>query len=180
MDCGLPPLSMGDFAGKSPGVGWHFLLQGIFPIQGSNPGLPHCRQTLYHLSHQGSPRDLFKSCIIDLFKRWQALCILLKPHRRSWKIWLQSGIVAEFLTVLYVCVAFFFWAIDLFGGLGEAIDPPILRIMFLNGNSVYIKCICIFDENMLRDCKENQLYWNIIFNVLKEQIQEIVISMFLY
>ena len=29
-------------------------LQGIFPTQGSNPGLPHCRQTLYHLSHQGS------------------------------------------------------------------------------------------------------------------------------
>ena len=33
----------------------HFLLQGIFPTQGSNPGLPHCRQMLYHLSHQGSP-----------------------------------------------------------------------------------------------------------------------------
>ena len=30
------------------------LLQGIFPTQGSNPGLPHCRQTLYPLSHQGS------------------------------------------------------------------------------------------------------------------------------
>ena len=32
----------------------HFLLQGIFPTQGSNPGLPHCRQMLYRLSHQGS------------------------------------------------------------------------------------------------------------------------------
>ena len=32
--------------------GSHFLLQGIFPTQGLNPGLPHCRQTLYHLSHQ--------------------------------------------------------------------------------------------------------------------------------
>ena len=30
------------------------LLQGIFPTQGSNPGLPHCRQTLDRLSHQGS------------------------------------------------------------------------------------------------------------------------------
>ena len=29
--------------------------QGIFPTQGSNPGLLHCRQILYHLSHQGSP-----------------------------------------------------------------------------------------------------------------------------
>ena len=33
----------------------HSLLQGIFPTQGSNPGLPYCWQILYHLSHQGSP-----------------------------------------------------------------------------------------------------------------------------
>ena len=45
-----------DFLGKSTGLGCHFLLQGIFLTQGSNPGLPHCRQTLYRLSHQGSPR----------------------------------------------------------------------------------------------------------------------------
>ena len=34
-------------------MGCHFLLQGIFPTWGSNSGLPHCRQMLYHLSHQG-------------------------------------------------------------------------------------------------------------------------------
>ena len=44
-----------DFPGKSIGVGCHFLLQGIFPTHRSNPGLLHYRQTLYHLSHQGSP-----------------------------------------------------------------------------------------------------------------------------
>ena len=44
-----------DFQGNNTGVGCHFLLQGIFPTQGSNPGLSHCRQTLYRLSHQGSP-----------------------------------------------------------------------------------------------------------------------------
>ena len=38
----------------------HFLLQGIFPTQESNLGLLHCRQTLYRLSHQGSPKDLPK------------------------------------------------------------------------------------------------------------------------
>ena len=37
-----------------------WVLQGIFLTQGSNPGLPHCRRILYHLSHQGSP----PSCII--------------------------------------------------------------------------------------------------------------------
>ena len=35
-----------DSPGKNTGVGCHFLLQGIFPTQGSNPGLPHCRQML--------------------------------------------------------------------------------------------------------------------------------------
>ena len=39
--------------GKNPGVGCHSLLQGIFLTQGSNLGLLHCQQILYHLSHQG-------------------------------------------------------------------------------------------------------------------------------
>ena len=40
-------------------MGSHSLLQGIFLIQGSNPGLLHCRRVLYHLSHQGSPTDIY-------------------------------------------------------------------------------------------------------------------------
>ena len=44
--------------GQNTGVGSFPLLQGIFPTQGSNPGLPHCRQILYQLSHKGSPRIL--------------------------------------------------------------------------------------------------------------------------
>jgi len=38
------------------GVGCHALLQGILPTLGSNPGLRHCRQILYHQSLQGSPQ----------------------------------------------------------------------------------------------------------------------------
>ena len=38
--------------GPSTGVGRLSLLQGMFPTQGSNPGLPHCRWILYQLSHQ--------------------------------------------------------------------------------------------------------------------------------
>ena len=41
--------------GQNTEVGCFSLLQGIFPTQGSNPGLPHCRWILYQLSHQGSP-----------------------------------------------------------------------------------------------------------------------------
>ena len=44
--------------GQNTGVGSHSLLQGIFPTQGLNPGLPHCGWILYQLSHQGSPRIL--------------------------------------------------------------------------------------------------------------------------
>ena len=59
VDCNPPGSSVNeDSPGKNTGVGCHALLQGIFPTQGSNPGLPYCIQILYHLSHQGSPRIL--------------------------------------------------------------------------------------------------------------------------
>ena len=59
MDCS-PPGSFvhRDSPGQNSGVGSLSLLQGIFPTQGSNLGLPHCRQILHHLSNQGSPRIL--------------------------------------------------------------------------------------------------------------------------
>ena len=44
--------------GQNSGVGSLCLLQGIFPTQGLNSGLPHCRRFLYQLSHKGSPRIL--------------------------------------------------------------------------------------------------------------------------
>ena len=56
----IPPASSlhGDSLGKNAGVDCHSLLKGIFPTQGSNPGLPHWERILYCLSHQGSPRIL--------------------------------------------------------------------------------------------------------------------------
>ena len=57
--CSPPGSSVsGNSPGKNIGVGCHALLQGIFTIQGSNPGPSHCRQILYGLSHRGSPRIL--------------------------------------------------------------------------------------------------------------------------
>ena len=51
VDCSPPGSSVhGDSPGKNAGVGCHALLQGIFRTQGPNPGLPHCRWVLYHLS----------------------------------------------------------------------------------------------------------------------------------
>ena len=58
MACSHPGFSAhGDSPGKNTGVSCHALLQGIFPTQGSNPGLPCCRQMFYHLSHRGRLRS---------------------------------------------------------------------------------------------------------------------------
>ena len=52
LDCSPPGSSIHeDSPGKDSGVGRHALLQGIFPTQGSNSGLPHYRQILYCLNH---------------------------------------------------------------------------------------------------------------------------------
>ena len=52
------PLCPENSLGKNTGVGCHYLLQGIFLTQGLNPGLLHCRQIPYCLSHQQSPFTL--------------------------------------------------------------------------------------------------------------------------
>ena len=52
--------------GKNTGLGYHFLFQGIFPTQGSIPGLLHCRQILYCLSHQ----DIPGLCILAADLHW--------------------------------------------------------------------------------------------------------------
>ena len=44
--------------GQNTGGGRHSLLQGVFLTHGSNPSVPHCRQILYQLSHQGNSRIL--------------------------------------------------------------------------------------------------------------------------
>ena len=54
----MTPWTVGNSPGQNTGGGSLSLLQGIFPTQGSNPGLLHCKQILYQLSHQGSPRTL--------------------------------------------------------------------------------------------------------------------------
>jgi len=55
MDCSPLGSSVhGDSPGKNTEIGCHALLQGIFPTQRPSPGLPHCWQILYSLSHQGS------------------------------------------------------------------------------------------------------------------------------
>ena len=56
-DSSLPGSTIhGIFQARILEWGCHFLLQEIFLTQGLSAGLPHCRQTLYCLSHQGSSK----------------------------------------------------------------------------------------------------------------------------
>ena len=71
--------------GKNTGVGCHCLLQGIFPTQGLNLGLLHCRQTLYPLSHQGSHKSYLpnyvsdKGTLSEIYKE----CLKLKKKKKN-------------------------------------------------------------------------------------------------
>ena len=80
-----------DFQGKSTGVGCHFLLQGISPTQGLNPGLSHCRQTLYRLSHQRSPSNEKERLKFPVSHQWGSMVAqLVKNPPTMWETWVPS------------------------------------------------------------------------------------------
>ena len=81
MDYSLPgsPVHR-DSPGKNTGVDCHALLQGIFPTQGLNPGLSHCRQILYSLNHPGSP---FSNSVSQYLKGCWASWLLKKMENYS-------------------------------------------------------------------------------------------------
>ena len=83
MDCSLPGSSVHGIL-QDRILEWvsHSLLQRIFPTQGLNPGLPHCRWILYHLSHQGSPKSESESC--------SAVTDCLWPHG-LYSLWNSPG-----------------------------------------------------------------------------------------
>ena len=115
---GLQParlLGLWDPPGKKTGVGCRFLLQGIFPTQGWNPGLPQCRRILYQLSHQGSPRKL----------EWVAYPFCSRSSQaRNWTgvSCMASGLITKcavreaprsLLNLLQCCFCFMFLCFDL-------------------------------------------------------------------
>ena len=106
-----------DSPGQNTGVGSFSLLQGIFPTQGSNPGLSHYRWILYHLSYEGSPspsptkKEKTKHCLLGTCGKVELI---------SWKVDLLdrkissapavfSGIeFAEFMTS-YRVTSYYWW-----------------------------------------------------------------------
>ena len=107
-------LSPWDSPGRNTGMGCHDLLQGIFPTQGSNPGLPHCRRILYHLSHQGSP-FLYWMYRIYTCDIWIYHIFFIHSHfdrhwaiSTFWLLWimLQWAFIYESCVKISVCVCF--------------------------------------------------------------------------
>ena len=101
--------------GQNTGVGSLSLLQGIFPTQGSNPGLPHCRQILYQLSYEGSPltcintfklsNSYYEMLFLFPFYRWgnstERLSYWLKVTQLELGYkWIQSGCCLSTRTLL--------------------------------------------------------------------------------
>ena len=69
--------------GRNTGVGCHFLLHGVFPTQESNPDLPHSRQILYHLSHEGNPLYFVNTKILSIN------CSLIHKNEMSLRLFLN-------------------------------------------------------------------------------------------
>ena len=101
--------------GQNTGVGSLSLLQGIFPTQGSNPGLPHCRRILYQLSYEGSPltcintfklsNSYYEMLFLFPFYRWgkstERLSYWLKVTQLELGYkWILSGCCLSTLTLL--------------------------------------------------------------------------------
>ena len=85
--------------GQNTGVGSCFFLQGIFPTQGSNPGLTHWKWILYQLSHQGSPSlgDVPKMAFTESDKLINVPDFTLLLYReKNGKLWIR--ICATFKT----------------------------------------------------------------------------------
>ena len=95
--------------GQNTGVGSLSLHQGIFPTQGSNPGLPHCRKILYQLSYQEIPRILewvaypfsSRSSQSGIERGSPALQVDSLPTELSGKPW--CGLITHFNYLIIVC-----------------------------------------------------------------------------
>ena len=99
-DCSPPGSTVhGDSPGNNTGVGCHALLQGIFQTQGSNPSLLHCRQILYQLSHQGSPRLL--EGVAYPFSRGSS-----RPRNWTWVSYIAGRFFTSWATRVMLLVVF--------------------------------------------------------------------------
>ena len=80
---------------QNTGVGSLFLLQGIFPTQGWNPGLLHCRQTLYQLTHRGNPHKMYHPSKKKK-KNYLSIYLSISPKPQT-VVWRESKLLSDLL-----------------------------------------------------------------------------------
>ena len=121
-----------DSPGKNTGVGCHFLLQGIFLTQGSNPGLLHCRQILLPSEPPGNLMG---------YQKCQKLAVPEKPRKGNWKTGYFFFLVNSTISWSAVCV---------FGrGIIEAnacISDPDVSIKWITWNGIF----SLLEQNHVR------------------------------
>ena len=84
----------------------HSLLQGIFPPQGLNPGLQHCRQILYQLSHKGSPNALFRGFETYLLRVQHTMACRQNPDQQiQIKCFVNKKFYCERATPIHLWIA---------------------------------------------------------------------------
>ena len=105
-----------DPPGKNTGVGCHALLQGIFPNQRLNPGLPHCRKILYCLSYLGSPVIEYILCVKTCTRRrrWHPTLVLLPGKSHEWRslVGCSQGVVKSQTRLSDFTFTFHFHALE--------------------------------------------------------------------
>ena len=82
--------------------------RGIFPTQGSNPGLLHCRQILYQLSHKSATREAQNHLVCSHFTK-EEICLI--PQSLRWKLFMQRYIVVEMALFCSLCGLVIFYCI---------------------------------------------------------------------
>ena len=125
--------------GQNTGVGSLSLLQGIFPTQGLNQGLAHCRRILHQLNHKGSQRIL-------QWAAWPFLPQVFPTQKSNW----VSCIAGRFVTN---------WAIR------EAHSKYLMNIYWVNESMKNYQKVSIF---FLMQCKWSQTdekYWLPLYNL---------------
>ena len=159
-----------DFPGKNTGVGCHFLLQGIFPTQGLNPGLPHSRQMLYCLSHPGSQSKeapFSSNCLKDVLD--VIFFFLIYMFENSWIffffIWLIVWVWIEFWGKKnnfpwelggnwLFCLLAFSVAVESHAGLVLLWSASLLFFSWPQ----FIKSLHIYNSESLPCCKEVHIF----------------------
>ena len=138
MDCSPPTrlLCPWNSPGKNTGVGSHSLLQGIFPTQGSNVGPLHCRQILYHLSHQESPLFILRRVKIVLdspqinFSLYTFNESIFMPLGKC--IWLSQHTFVHSINISWLCNYF------LISYLAKGLLQDELYMIYLIGKQCHI------------------------------------------